>query len=166
MINFIIIASFIFNWTESPTCVCQPISVTENFDQSTIIFKGEIITIDTVKQFDKDLPKGTFRELHLASIKVTKIYKGNASQSIIKVISGASYGDCGFDFVLGAYSIVYAKERDYSVIDSTVLPMLDVNVSVRRFLYTDNCDRTTSQIVKEDALLSKLLRLRNIQRKN
>lgn len=109
--------------------------------------------VDTVKLFDEGLPKDAYREMLLATIARKESYKGTNLNDTIYVMTGAGYGDCGYDFKLNTRYIFYTKEEKYTLIDSTNLITREFYTSNKSYLSTTVCDRTTSEIKKEDRLL-------------
>jgi hypothetical protein len=158
LITFI---ALFFHWSESQACKCYPIPVKDNYEASTMVLRGEVITVDTVQQFFDGKPKGWYTVLHLATIKIDKTYKGEATANdTLRVITGNGRADCGYHFIPGTEYIFYGFEREYSIIDSTILPAMEFVVSKRRYLYTNNCDRTTAEVAAEEKLLKEFLNRR------
>jgi hypothetical protein len=66
--------------------------------------------------------------------------KGKLLRRQIAVITGVGHGDCGFRFAVGKEYIIYATWRTQFLNDEP---------TVRKFLYTDICTRTTDLVGEE-----------------
>ena len=143
---------------DSLQCVCYPKSLNESFHSSDIILIGRVLKIDTAKLFDKELPKGTFREGNLARVEVRRMIKGALTSDTLSIMTGNGFADCGYVFKVNTNYLIYATKKDYILIDSTDYDRLQFVTTPRIILTTTNCDRTTPLIAKENKLLKKFLK--------
>lgn len=157
MLNLVFYFQALFSINYNSFCLCRPISLEENFNNSTVVFSGKVLQVDTVKLFDEGLPKDAFRELLLATIARKESYKGSNLSDTVYLMTGAGYGDCGYDFKLNTRYIFYTKEATYELIDSINLTTHEFHTSKKSYLSTTVCDRTTSDLKKESRLLKQFL---------
>ena len=130
-------------------CLCRPSTIEEQLHKSEILITGKVIRVDTLKLFDEALPKDAYREMHLATVKTSKTYKGKINFDTSYIITGAGYSDCGYPFETNRSYLIYASKKRYLIIDSINYQTRERSVSTKDFYYTSVCDRTTTDIQKE-----------------
>ena len=157
MITFWLKLFYSLYFSLSPHCSCIQQSIETEYKKSNAVFLGSILKVDTLKHFEEGLQRGYFRELHLATVKKEKIFKGETKLNLELIVTGAGYGDCGYEFEIGKKYIFYSKKRTYSIIDSITGNDFNFSKSEKSFLYTDICDRTTDSIEIEEKRLKNYL---------
>ncbi len=106
------------------------------------VFRGKVLRVEAfdvpVTLFGPDSNhKVPFKRY---TIQIQKMLKGKMLRRQIAVITGVGHGDCGFNFTEGKEYIIYATWRTQFLNDEP---------TVRRFLYTDICTRTTKDVEDE-----------------
>ena len=106
------------------------------------VFRGKVIHVEAfdvpVTSFGSDSNhKVPFKRY---TIQIQKMLKGKILRRQIAVITGVGHGDCGFNFTEGKEDIIYATWRTQFLNDEP---------TVRRFLYTGICTRTTDDVEGE-----------------
>lgn len=146
-IGFIFLLQLLLCSNYSFACNCIGNSnIKQALKSSDFVFRGKVIEktnfiIDTL-----------FADRYVYNVQYTfeieTIYKGRKKnrKQIISVVTGVGNGDCGFEFEKGQEYIVYTdwKDKYYSA-----------GQRVTKFLYTDICKRTTSQVKKEETEIKK-----------
>ncbi|MBY0479176.1 MAG: hypothetical protein K2Q24_16120 [Chitinophagaceae bacterium] len=129
-----------------------------NFKNSTAVFSGKVLKVDTLKIFFEDLPKDAYREMYLATIKSQKTYKGKEITDTTYVITGNGLTDCGINFLTTKEYIFYTKDLYYKIIDSIDIDTHKFHTSTKSYYYTSDCDRTSTNITGEEKEIEKLLK--------
>ena len=133
LLILIIFSILVSSKIEACTCIGE-YSVEEAFNQTDVVFLGKVISEReyTVK------PNGIGRTMKEYSFLIEECFKGKVeTQDTIKIITGVGGGDCGFRFSVDNSYIVYSNYKE------------DKYYAKGRFLYTDICTRTTSNVLDE-----------------
>jgi len=114
-------------------------TVKESFKESDLVFKGEAVSKEEIIVYRKLVGTDSSIKFYFYkyTFEVKIVYKGKVKLSTIQIITGIGKGDCGSKFVVGREYIVYSKWKD------RYYPAGD---NVDKFLYTNICTRTTSNI--------------------
>jgi hypothetical protein len=169
MIKLIILFTLTIFHTNSYSCTCLPISVKESIKKSDVIFIGSVLKVDTIKVILQNFisakistsDSGFYAIGHLVSLKLKKAFKGKSISDTIYIITGQGGGDCGFDFKLNKDYIIYSKREDYYLVDSEDKMNSKYKTHKQKYLTTNDCDRTTDNIRKEENLLKVKLNRKN-----
>jgi hypothetical protein len=161
MIKLVILFALTIFSMNSYSCTCLPISVKESIKKSDAIFIGKVLKVDTIKVIPQNFisakistsDSGFYTVVHLVSLKVKKIFKGKSISDNIYIITGQGGGDCGYNFELNKYYIIYSKREDYYLVDSEDKINSKYKTHRQAYLTTNDCDRTTENIRKEEKLL-------------
>ncbi len=106
------------------------------------VFRGKVLRVEA---FDVPVTLFGSDSKHTVpfkryTIQIEKMLKGKILRRQIAVTTGVGHGDCGFNFTEGKEYIIYATWRTQFLNDEP---------TVRRFLYTDICTRTTDDVEAE-----------------
>lgn len=83
---------------------------------------------------------GINMEFKQFTLQIEKTYKGKIKHGKITITTGIGHGDCGFAFQVNQEYVVYANWRHDYYTDGP---------QIERYLFTDICKRTTSQVDQE-----------------
>src|SRR5687768_9606707 len=120
MRSLIIITFFIFLKPVSAiSCTCLSQTVGEAYASTDIIFKGQVIKVDTLIVIDSILiaESGSARwllrarEMSVTQFRVNQTIKGNITTKYISVYSNNRCCTCGFTFFVDDTYLVYANTR-------------------------------------------------------
>jgi hypothetical protein len=169
MIKLIILFALTIFSTNSYSCTCFPISVKESIKKSNAIFIGKVLKVDTIKVIPQNFisakistsDSGFYTVGHLVLLKVKKIFKGKSFSDTVYIMTGQGGGDCGYNFEINKNYIIYAKKEDYYLVDSEDKVTSKYITHKQTYLTTNDCDRTTENIRKEEKLLMVRLNRKN-----
>ncbi len=130
------------NVQASPCSCVGEANPKEAFEAADRVFRGKVLRVEafdvSVTLFGSDSNhKVPFKRY---TIQIERILKGKILRRQIAVTTGVGHGDCGFNFTEGKEYIIYATWRTQFLNDEQ---------TVRRFLYTDICTRTTDDVEDE-----------------
>ena len=95
--------------TAALSCSCGPRpAVAEAFAEADAVFAGRCISAKLLPGGDKDFP---FERCQFI-FEVTRTWKGTAEKKQITVETGVGGGDCGYQFAIGSFYILYCNEGD------------------------------------------------------
>jgi hypothetical protein len=108
-------------------------TVKDEISKSDVIFSGKILSRNIVAINDSNLPSGLVLRNVEFIILITKIYKGQAINDTLRLITGVGGGDCGYEFEIGSEYIIYSLHSN---------KYFESGNKVDVFIYTDICTRT------------------------
>ncbi len=164
MLRILYFLTTLFTTQNSPLCTCLPSSETVETQVKSydIIFKGRVSKIDTVLYITEDFinsglasrDSGGYFTNHLVTFSVKTIWKGNVSDSNIKIMTGQGGGDCGYYFTSNKEYIIFARKRPYIIIDSIDKIKFTFTTHDEHFFETNDCSRTTDKVKQEEKILN------------
>lgn len=138
--NVIVLLFILSNLGKLHACDCTGQSVEQGFNNSSIIFEGEIVSGKTV-----------FRSSSIIvyEIKVLSCFKGNLEHKVMKIYADEQGAACGYIFEIGKQYMIYA---DFAP------PIPDNNGLVGTGNYSvSGCSRTTSAVDYECSNIERFL---------
>jgi hypothetical protein len=156
----------ILSFSDRYVCTCGPITIEEGIKKADIIFIGKVLKVDTVnmvfgrwiKDGSASIDSGWYTKGHLITLKKEKLFKGENQTDTIYIMTGQGNGDCGYYFKLQTEYLVYADKQEYFLIDSIDEANSRFTSHKAEYFTTDDCDRTTAEIKKEEKLLKAALK--------
>jgi hypothetical protein len=168
MLHILYFLTTLITTQSSPLCTCIQNSETVETQVKSydIIFKGRVSKIDTVFYIHEYLinsglasrDSGGYFTNHLVTLTIKTIWKGNISDSTIKIMTGQGGGDCGYYFTLNKDYIIFAKKEPYIIIDSIDKVKFTFKSHDEHFFQTSDCDRTTDKVKQEEKILTAIFK--------
>lgn len=115
------------------TCIGES-NLKKDFQKSFLIIKGEIKKVDTVEVVSDDKLIDIKIKAKRILIDIEYVFKGNVKSKSIFIYTGIGNGDCGYPF---------REKEKYIVFLNSVKCVLNGKIaSIKKYLYTDICDKT------------------------
>jgi Tissue inhibitor of metalloproteinase len=156
----------IFSYLASYSCDCIPITFREEIQQSDLIVKATVISIDTIVVVDTYFVNNnssnkrvdrTHQQL-LVKIEISKIYKGTLKDNSTYLFTGIGGSDCGYPFVVNEQYLIYSRKLDHKKQERKIISNKSSSLG-STFYETSICGRTTSHIEEEQRSLEVELKL-------
>ena len=164
-ISFAILCSFLCS--KSYSCSCSLRTQHEEIQQSDLIIRAKVISIDTITVVDSlliDKYKTTedrlahARRQLLIKVIVQNKYKGSLNDRITNIITGLGGGDCGYPFSINQDYLIYSGKSHFKkVVRQAFNKQVSFSFSDLLCYETSSCMRTTSDIEDEYQILRKEL---------
>jgi hypothetical protein len=130
-ILLVIVILLFYSYSYCCTCIGEA-TFKKEYKRSNVVVTGKILEKRIITINDSLMPLIKIQKAEY-TVQITKVYKGNIKDSVIKIITGLGGGDCGFEFNKGNEYIIYCSyENKY----------YEQGETVNKFLYTDICRRT------------------------
>ena len=153
-------------------CTCIPETIEEAYASADIIFKGQVVKIDTLIAIDTViiLENGSAkrllraRDMIVTHMKVIQTIKGNNGDKYISVYTTYRCCTCGFPFFPDETYLVYAYSQSITTTKTKALTwnqeaLTKADKKVSQVFTTSSCSRTTRAHDWEIRMLFDLLKL-------
>jgi hypothetical protein len=84
-------------------CALEPLSVRRSLQSSTMVFRGKVLSVETVEN-------GAMKFRRVKFV-LKRLWKGS-EQPYVAIATGMGNGDCGYQFIKGKEYLVYASGTD------------------------------------------------------